>query len=101
MTESRFGLKLVGCVLGLSAAAALGSPVQAHHVPGEDRSGILLSVEPRPESKSADADGGVQATYSSRADAEAAAQLFGCEGAHQMGSQWMPCAAPEGNHAHH
>ena len=36
--------------------------------------------------------GGVPALYSTKAEAEAAAkQHFNCTGAHQMGTQWMPC----------
>lgn len=31
--------------------------------------------------------------YPTREEAEAAAPQFGCEGAHQMGEQWMPCAS--------
>jgi hypothetical protein len=37
--------------------------------------------------------GGVPAMYATKAEAEAAAKKhFNCTGAHQMGSQWMPCA---------
>lgn len=36
--------------------------------------------------------GGVPAVYATRAEAEKAAKLhFHCTGAHQMGTQWMPC----------
>jgi len=34
----------------------------------------------------------VPALYASRAEAERAAHLFGCSGAHPMGEAWMPCA---------
>jgi hypothetical protein len=34
----------------------------------------------------------LRALYDTREDAEAAAPAFGCEGAHRMGSRWMPCA---------
>jgi len=30
--------------------------------------------------------------YDTKEDAELAAKLIGCEGAHQMGDKWMPCA---------
>ena len=37
--------------------------------------------------------GGVPALYPTQAEAEKAARLhFNCTGAHQMGSQWMPCS---------
>ena len=32
-----------------------------------------------------------QAMFKTRAEAEAAAEDFGCTGAHQMGSMWMVC----------
>lgn len=38
--------------------------------------------------------GPVPALYATKAEAEKAAKLFHCTGAHQMGDQWMPCAAP-------
>ena len=37
--------------------------------------------------------GAVPALYATRAEAEQAAARFHCTGAHQMGDQWMPCAA--------
>ena len=33
-----------------------------------------------------------QAMFKTKAEAEAAAPGFGCEGAHQMGTMWMVCA---------
>ena len=37
--------------------------------------------------------------YPTRAEAEAQAKLIGCEGVHQMGSQWMACSEhPSGHH---
>ncbi|MEC8442248.1 MAG: hypothetical protein VXZ59_08015 [Cyanobacteriota bacterium] len=33
-----------------------------------------------------------QAMFKTKAEAEAAAPGFGCEGAHQMGEMWMVCA---------
>ena len=32
-----------------------------------------------------------QATFNTKAEAEAAAPGFGCKGAHQMGEMWMVC----------
>jgi hypothetical protein len=37
--------------------------------------------------------GAVKALYDTKAEAEAAAPLFNCKGAHAMGSKWMPCSA--------
>ena len=37
-----------------------------------------------------------RALFNSRAEAEAAARHFNCEGAHRMGNQWMPCASHAG-----
>ena len=37
--------------------------------------------------------GAVKALYDTKAEAEAAAPLFKCKGAHAMGSKWMPCSA--------
>jgi hypothetical protein len=34
-----------------------------------------------------------QAVFATRAEAEAAAKPFNCQGAHRMGDQWMPCAS--------
>jgi Protein of unknown function len=34
----------------------------------------------------------VPAMYATKAEAEKAAKLFNCTGAHPMGDQWMPCA---------
>ncbi|WP_228007206.1 DUF3721 domain-containing protein [Cyanobium sp. LEGE 06143] len=33
------------------------------------------------------------AIFNTRAEAEAAAKAFNCQGAHRMGNQWMPCAS--------
>jgi Protein of unknown function len=35
--------------------------------------------------------GVVPPLYATKAEAEKAAPLFNCAGAHQMGNQWMPC----------
>ncbi|MCT0204880.1 DUF3721 domain-containing protein [Synechococcus sp. CS-602] len=37
--------------------------------------------------------GAVQAVFATKAEAEAAAPRFGCNGAHRMGHQWMPCSS--------
>ena len=74
----------------LAALAALtlvgAQSARAHHVPGDDHTGTLLS------GPSADAVPGKQALFSTRAQAEAAAAGFNCEGAHRMGNHWMPCS---------
>nr|WP_232756054.1 DUF3721 domain-containing protein [Vulcanococcus limneticus] len=31
--------------------------------------------------------------FKTKAEAEAAAKSFNCQGAHKMGNQWMPCAS--------
>ena len=79
-------------VLGVVASVAgFGVSVQAHHVPGDDHTGVILSADPAAHSHSSPR--GVRAMYPTREEAEAAAPQFGCEGAHQMGEQWMPCSA--------
>ena len=40
----------------------------------------------------------VPALYKTRAEAERAAPLFHCKGAHPMGNAWMPCASHPGQH---
>ncbi|MCT0217452.1 DUF3721 domain-containing protein [Synechococcus sp. CS-1329] len=37
--------------------------------------------------------GAQRAIFNTRAEAEAAAKAFNCQGAHKMGQQWMPCAS--------
>ena len=88
-------------VLGVVASVAgFGVSVQAHHVPGDDHTGVILSADPAAHSHSSPR--GVRAMYPTREEAEAAAPQFGCEGAHQMGEQWMPCASHDqgGKHGH-
>ncbi len=38
------------------------------------------------------------ALYATKAEAEKAAKLFKCSGAHPMGDKWMPCASPGHGH---
>ncbi|MFN5464433.1 MAG: DUF3721 domain-containing protein [Cyanobacteriota bacterium] len=38
------------------------------------------------------------ALYATKAEAERAAKLFQCSGAHPMGDKWMPCASPGHGH---
>ncbi len=38
--------------------------------------------------------GGTKAMFATKAEAEAAAKQFHCQGAHKMGTLWMPCASP-------
>jgi hypothetical protein len=40
------------------------------------------------------------ALYATKAEAEKAAALFHCNGAHQMGDKWMPCARHGDAHSH-
>ena len=35
---------------------------------------------------------GTKAMFATKAEAEAAAKQFHCQGAHKMGTLWMPCA---------
>jgi hypothetical protein len=100
MTASSFGLKVFGCMLGLAAFSGGGIAAHAHHVPGDDHTGVTLTMDP--PSSSGSSTSGVRAMYPTRSEAEAAAPLFGCKGAHQMGDQWMPCAAhSHGDHGKH
>ena len=36
---------------------------------------------------------GTKAMFATKAEAEAAAKQFHCQGAHKMGAMWMPCAS--------
>tara|TARA_B100002052_G_C15471940_1_gene414677 strand:- start:22 stop:195 length:174 start_codon:yes stop_codon:yes gene_type:complete len=40
----------------------------------------------------------MQMLFNTREQAEKEAYKFGCEGAHQMGSKWMPCSMHKHNH---
>ena len=73
--------------LAVAAAFTLvgAQSVSAHHVPGDDHTGTLLTVDPSATAQ------GMKTMFSTRAEAEAAAVNFDCEGAHQMGNMWMPC----------
>lgn len=42
----------------------------------------------------------VPATYATKAEAEKAAKLYHCTGAHQMGDKWMPCERHGDAHSH-
>ena len=73
--------------LAVAAAFTLvgAQSVSAHHVLGDDHTGTLLTVDPSATAQ------GMKTMFSTRAEAEAAAVNFDCEGAHQMGNMWMPC----------
>jgi hypothetical protein len=76
----------------LLSLLALTTPAIAHHEIGSDHSGTLLSMEKQPAaSKLGTAP--IKAMYDTKAEAEEAATLFNCKGAHQMGAKWMPCDA--------
>ncbi len=40
------------------------------------------------------------ALFETKLEAEQAAKVFGCTGAHKMGKMWMPCSQ-HGAHEHH
>ena len=83
------GARLAALVV-VASVAGFGVSVQAHHVPGDDHTGVILSADPAPHSHSPSR--GVKAMYPTREQAESAAPQFGCQGALQMGEQWMPCS---------
>lgn len=87
--STRFRLKSAMALLGLLTLVGVAS-ARAHHVPGDDHTGMLLSDKPAQSDQTA---GGKKAMFDTREEAEAAAPGFGCKGAHAMGSQWMPCAS--------
>ena len=92
--------KHLGCVAALTALSALGGGAIAHHVSGDDHSGVALSMDPQAEVSPPAT--GIKAMYPTREEAAAAAVHFGCKGAHQMGDQWMPCSAHNhGSHTSH
>ena len=83
-----------GSLVALAALTLVGAQsARAHHVPGDDHTGALLSGQ------STSTDRGMKAVFSSQTEAEAAAPGFNCTGAHKMGNQWMPCSA-HGHGAH-
>lgn len=53
---------------------------------------VLPLVLPLSAVAEASKGGPVPALYATKAEAENAAKLFHCTGAHPMGDQWMPCA---------
>ena len=64
----------------LMSLLALTTPSMALAM-GEEPSPSKLGTEP------------IKAMFDTKAEAEEAAALFNCEGAHQMGAKWMPCDA--------
>ena len=76
----------------LLSLLALTTPAIAHHETGSDHSGTLLSLEMEPSASKAGTEP-IKAMYDTKAEAEKAAALFNCKGAHQMGAKWMPCNA--------
>ena len=77
----------VGFLLGL---LAMTTPVIAHHERGSDHSSTLISMGKDPAPSNAGTEP-IKAMYDTKAEAEKAAALFNCKGAHQMGTKWMPC----------
>ena len=76
----------------LLSLLAVTTPAIAHHEIGSDHSRTLLSMgkEPSPSKPGTEP---IKAMYDTKAEAEEAAALFNCKGAHQMGAKWMPCNA--------
>ena len=74
----------------LLSLLAVTTPAIAHHEIGSDHSSTLLSMgkEPSPSKPGTEP---IEAMYDTKAEAEEAAILFNCKGAHQMGAKWMPC----------
>ena len=98
--HSSFVVARLGCVAALAAFAGVCSSTKAHHVIGEDRAGAMVSMDAKPAQEMAPK--GIKAMFPTKAEAEAAAPLFGCKGAHRMGQSWMPCAThQQGGHAGH
>ncbi|WP_236629566.1 DUF3721 domain-containing protein [Synechococcus sp. BS55D] len=87
--------RLFPVTLVLSGGVLLGTiAVRAHHVPGDDHTGTMISAGDPPAAKpSTTPKQPLKALYNTKAEAEAAAPLFNCKGAHAMGSKWMPCSA--------
>ena len=87
-----------GSLVALAALTLVGAQsARAHHVPGDDHTGTLLSGETKTTTTTTAQ--GKKALFSTKAEAEAAAPDFNCKGAHKMGNQWMPCSA-HGHGAH-
>jgi hypothetical protein len=74
----------------LLSLLAFTTPAIAHHEIGSDHSGTLLSMEKQPAASKPGTQP-IKAMYDTKAEAEEAATLFNCKGAHQMGAKWMPC----------
>lgn len=56
-------------------------------------SGLLTGLSGAPGFAQHAGHGAQQAVFATKAEAEAAAKHFNCQGAHRMGHQWMPCAS--------
>ena len=54
---------------------------------------LLAAIGSVPVEAQPAGQGAQRAIFNSRAEAEAAAKAFNCQGAHRMGNQWMPCAS--------
>ena len=74
----------------LLSLLALTTPAIAHHEIGAAQSRTLVArgKEPSPSQTGTEP---IKAMYDTKAEAEQAAALFNCKGAHQMGEKWMPC----------
>lgn len=77
-----------GSLAALAALTLVGAQsARAHHVPGDDHTGTLVSGQSTSTAQ------GKKSIFNTKAEAEAAAPGFNCEGAHKMGNQWMPCSS--------
>ena len=74
----------------LLSMMAIFTPSLAHHHDRSDHSRLLLAMGKEP-SVSPSTSVPVKALFDSKVEAEKAAVLFNCKGAHQMGAKWMPC----------
>ena len=74
----------------LLSLLAFTTPAIAHHEIGSDHSDALLSMGKEPAASKPGTQP-IKAMYDTKEEAEKAAALFNCKGAHQMGEKWMPC----------
>ena len=75
----------------LLSLLTVSTPALAHHAVGDHHSQVELAMGEEPSSSGVSSTP-VKALYDTKAEAEKAASLFNCKGAHQMGAKWMPCS---------
>jgi hypothetical protein len=54
--------------------------------------GALYAAPAAMAAQDQDHQGGSKAMFATKAEAEASAKQFHCQGAHKMGNHWMPCS---------